>query len=498
MKNIFSLTNLGLLFIWAGYSLFIVYQSVTDSNGFITSDSAHYLQLAQNILNGDGFTTVGYVDGISTYFATWPVGYPVLIAVVSFLTGLNVVWGAKLVNIFCLGFCFIILKQLFQGRAVTVALVFFISTFAALFSYTWSEVPFLLGLLWLVFAVVNYINSEKKRYIIHMFLASLFLFFMRYIGLIGAGIIGLVGFYYLFKKEWKPMLACWITGSLSLVIAGIYLLNNYIQTGLMTGMERIPRKETFDELFTKLKEAMWTEVNFLSIELDDPLMYSLIVVALALVIFIRPRHITGLFSIRKEDFLLPGMFLFVGIVYFIGIVYMRFSAYFDSFNFRLLGPATFMFVLFFVSWIAMVDKRKWHHWQLFLTSIFLIACVNNLVLPTYEAWKSDEPTYQETVQQVREDFDVIPKESIVAFENIHARYLRTDIQFIKVHFKPYFAEPESLEEFTERITPNNAAGVYFQKKSLVGYDYDSSFVKIMEKAEDTDQTFVQLESVLED
>src|SRR5699024_6994206 len=192
MRNFFSLTNLGLLFIWAGFSAFMIYQSITDPNGFITSDSAHYLQLAQNILNGDGLSTASYVDGMSTFFATWPVGYSVLIATVSFLTGLSVVWGAKVVNMICLGFCFILIKRLFHERALTVVLIFFISTFTVLFTYTWSEVPFLLGLLWLVFGIVHYIQTEKKRYVVHMFLASLLLFFILFIVFICIMILCLV------------------------------------------------------------------------------------------------------------------------------------------------------------------------------------------------------------------------------------------------------------------------------------------------------------------
>src|SRR5699024_1442379 len=132
-------------------------------------------------------------------------------------------------NIVCLGICFVLIKRLFRDRALPVVLVFFISTFTAIFSYTWSEVPFLLGMLWLVFSIVRYIETNRRGYAFHMFVSSVFLFLMLYIGLIGAGIIGLVGFYDLFTKQWKPMLTCWITGSLTFVVSGIYLGINYFQ-----------------------------------------------------------------------------------------------------------------------------------------------------------------------------------------------------------------------------------------------------------------------------
>src|SRR5699024_2753697 len=109
--------------------------------------------------------------------------------------------------------------------------------------------------------------------------------------------------------------------SLSILIAGVYLLNNYLKTGLMTGMERIPRKETISEFFIKLKDASLTELNILSVNIDDRIIFSMVVIVLSMIIFIRPQHVKALFSIPRRDFLLPGMFLFVGVVYFIGIVY---------------------------------------------------------------------------------------------------------------------------------------------------------------------------------
>src|SRR5699024_11876785 len=100
--------------------------------------------------------------------------------------------ASKVVNIVLLVICFVLIKCFFKDRALPVVLVFFISTFTVIFSYTWSEVPFLLGMLWLVFSIVRYIETNRKGYAFHMFIASVFLFLMRYIGLIGAGIIGLV------------------------------------------------------------------------------------------------------------------------------------------------------------------------------------------------------------------------------------------------------------------------------------------------------------------
>jgi hypothetical protein len=495
-KTLFNPTNIWLFILFCMYSVFIILQSVLDPNGYVSSDSAHYLQLAQNFLNGDGMSTANYVTGMSTYFATWPIGYPALIAIVSFITGLSVFWASKIVNIICLGVVLILLKKLFQSRAVFASLVLFISTCTGIFVYSWSEVPFLLGMLWLVFGLVRYIETNKFTYAVHLFFASLFLFLMRYIGLIGAGIIGLLGFYYLYKKQWKQMLTCWITGSLSILLAVCYLIINYVKTGEFTGMERIPRAETAEQFFVMVRESLITEFNIFSNTSHDFPLATIIVLAIGLVLFIRPKQIKALFQLKKGQFVLPGMFLFVGMIYLIAIIYMRWTAYFDTLYYRLVGPATFMFGLFLISWIAQSERRDWARWQGVLTVVFLAVFISNIIMPSYQVLQDDKLPYKETVQQVKKTYEAIPKGSIVAFENIHARYLRPDIQFIKVHFQPYFSNAESLDEFVDRTSPNDAAGVFFQYKYIKGYKYDESFVRIMKQVEDSGRAFVELDEVV--
>lgn len=475
----FKSTNFWLGIIFILFSAFIVMQSYLHPDGYLTSDSAHYLQMAKNLLAGNGMTTVNFVSDMNTYFATWPIGYPALIAGLSFLTGLEVFWASKLVNIICFGFCLELIKRLFSGRAIVAAMVFFVSTFTTVYLYTWSEVPFFLGMIWLVYGLVNFIRLNQLRYGVHLLLAALFMFFMRYIGLIGAGIIGLVGFYYLFRKQWKNMIICWIAGSVPILFAGLYLLINYLKTGLITGMERIPRAESAYEFLIMLRQGLIAEINMLATSSQVYVVESMIVLLVGVVIFIRPRHVKALFTLDRDDFLLPGMFLFVGLVYFTAIVYMRWNAHFDPFNFRLLGPFTLMVWLFVSSWVGQVKR-----WRVLLYAVLGIALVMNIGYRSYTSFLSPSADYLETKQQVQEKYQAIPAGSIVAFESIHARYLRPDIQYVKVQFQPYFAEKESVQAFIERVTPNRAGGVFLESGPIRKDRYHQSFINIMEDAED--------------
>ncbi|QDP41601.1 ArnT family glycosyltransferase [Radiobacillus deserti] len=475
-------TMISLIGLFILYSVFIIVQSFEHADGYLSSDSAHYLQLATNILEGNGFTTTDLIPEESAYFATWPVGYSILISGVSFVSGFGVFVSSKLVNIMILGLCFLLIYLLFKEKAFFVSIVFTISTCTEIFSYTWSEVPFLFGMLWLVYGMIRYYETEKSSYAVQLSLASLCLFLMRYIGLIGAGMVGLLGFYYLFQKKWKPMLVCWISGSIPILLAGGYLWNNLQQTGNATGMERIPRPETTAEFFDMLWNGIVVEWNLLSISSEVYVWWSASLVLATFLMFVRWSSIKALFS--KE---LPGkryvplFFLFAGTIYFIAIVGMRWTSQFDPFNFRLLGPATFMFALALVSWFVQTEGIHWVRWRRFLLALFAMTVVMNIGLSTYQAVTSNDTDYMDTRRTVLATYQEIPSDSIVAMENIHARYLRPDLQYIKVHFKPYFKEKESVEAFLDRVTPNKAEGVYVEHKALSPHRYHESFVQLMEE-----------------
>jgi hypothetical protein len=226
---------------------------------------------------------------------------------------------------------------------------------------------------------------------------------------------------------------------------------------------------------------------------DNYLTMSIILLVMALVLFIRPRQIVSLFSASKGQWVLPGMFFFAGIVYFAGIVAMRWSAFFDPLNFRLLGPATFMIWLAFLSLVSQSEQRNWIHWRRFLVTVLSASFIMNIAYSTYTLAVDDSPTYLETVKEIKNKYEVIPTGSIVAMEDIHARYLRPEMQYIKLHFRPYFAEKESVEQFVARVTPNHAAGVFLKVGPLLPSQHDKDLVDTMEQARKEGKAFIRIE-----
>ena len=107
-----------LLIIFIMMAIAIVVKSYFHPDGYLSPDSANYLKLAQNLLEGNGYYVSAYsITGTGQdreLFAAWPIGYPTLIFVVAKLTGLSVFWASKFLNILLIGIILGIFRKLFK------------------------------------------------------------------------------------------------------------------------------------------------------------------------------------------------------------------------------------------------------------------------------------------------------------------------------------------------------------------------------------------------
>ena len=81
-------------------ALSILTNSFVDTNGYLTTDSTHFLKLAKSFnQNGSLYVYSWTNSGEINFFSMWPLGYPLLISLISKLTFLDVFWSSKLLNI---------------------------------------------------------------------------------------------------------------------------------------------------------------------------------------------------------------------------------------------------------------------------------------------------------------------------------------------------------------------------------------------------------------
>ncbi|WP_026464084.1 hypothetical protein [Adhaeribacter aquaticus] len=347
-----STSDLKLLALFFIIAAVIILRVTVESTGYRDPDSNAFLEVSQNILDGKGFyhsktLPIPEIKTLEnqTYFAIWPLGYPILISGFAYLLSLPVFWASKVVNIFFLGLCLLLFRKMNREYAYLLTLIMCSFTFMEIFSYTWSEPPFIFCLLWFVYLLYNFMQDENNnKYLILLFISSLLLFFIRYIGGFSFIILGLLSTWFLLKKRFKPALKLLSITILLSTIAGLYLYNNYIQTGYLTGGERFfPDREStslfvyylfvglFNELFV-IRNYYWGNSN------PDLLFWVTAIFQFSIMIFIYLRFIKReLTKISSEDNL-SILFGIIGFIYLFVLILLRKYSPFDPFDYRLLSP----------------------------------------------------------------------------------------------------------------------------------------------------------------
>jgi hypothetical protein len=266
MKIIKNKDTFYLFIIFTFSAIAIIARSFFHHDGYLSPDSTNYLKLAQTLLDGNGFYVSSYrLNGSDRdFFAIWPAGYPVLIFVVAKIFHLSVFLASKLLNIIFIGLSLCLIKKVFKTDSYIYGLVFLFGAYIHIFSYTWTEVPFIFGLLWFSSSIYYHLNNPaSKALLFNLFISALFLFLMRYIGAFSFGVIGLLAMYYFTQKKYRYFIKLSSISLVGIMIVSLYLYNNYIQVGFPTGMPRIPSPETNFELLKQLVNAYMAESFFL-------------------------------------------------------------------------------------------------------------------------------------------------------------------------------------------------------------------------------------------
>jgi hypothetical protein len=327
----------------------------------ISSDSSNYLLAAREILRGNGFYV--YPD----WFAVWPIGYPFLIAVISFITGAEVYFASRIIAVVLVWIIGLTVWSRFKQSAWVYALVMLNFGFLNIFYFAWSESVFILGLFLLSLWVSDIITEANVRasHYIKLVMAVLILFLSRYVGAFALVVIGLLWIWsvYLFVKskaanDRKRGVYLSVSGIVSATLIFGYLLMNRMMTGYMTGMPRVPVgdvRELIINLFTNQGSEM-KNVFRLFFDIEN---YALVILLWLLFAgFIIRMIYQNWENIKKreKDVIMPLVFIVIGGIYWIAIVVMRFISAIDDFNYRLLFPSTFLLFIGFIGFLLRGGK----------------------------------------------------------------------------------------------------------------------------------------------
>lgn len=396
------MSDIKLIILYFAIAFTILFRVSVEETGYISPDSKYYLECAQNLLDGVGFYMT--FEDEKMFFSTWPVGYPVMIFLFSKLTGLNVFWASKCLNILFIGLCFLFFRKLFKEKSWFIGLIFCAFTFMEIYAYTWSEAPFIFGLLWMCISIDKYLarhdisffsrnvmSKIQKRHdifnfwLFNIFFSCAFLFLCRYVGLFSFGVIGSIGIYFLIKKQYKISLQLIFSCFILFLLASFYLYNNYLHSEYITGPFRMYSTESNAVLTKWLIQAQINEFfiirNYYFTGYFDVIFIITAAFQITLIPYIYLKYIykkRKYLKINKDDHLSITFFV-VGWAYWLVVVVLRWIMYFDQFNYRILGPSTFLFLLALLSYLLNEQRKQlYSKIRKYFVLIFIISLLHAL------------------------------------------------------------------------------------------------------------------------
>jgi hypothetical protein len=477
-SSVKQLFNYKLLLLYLSLCVIILLKTYFDIDGGLSPDSTFYLRLAKNLVAGEGFRIADYTspDGKS-FFAIWPVGYPILIFVLSKLTGLGVIWASKVLNLLVIGIVLFVFKHIFEKNVHWAGLMFFVYSTIMIFSYTWSEGPFILFLLFTSVSLYKCVETNGRiLWLIGLFFSGIALFLIRYIGLFSVSIIGLVALVNLMKRSWLLSIKLLIIALFQMIFAGFYLYHNIISTGFLTGMPRSLPEESNRELLKQLFSALKEE--FILIHCGIPLTLSFGLLVLLGIYLFRSR---GKKQSNKNNVDLWKYFLLTGILYFGAIVGAKWFSNFMPLDNRYLFPSSFFILLSLASYLQGKPKVKIMNLPIVYLVILTTLTIHYIPHTDYiyknitkEINYFQNPNYIDNSRAILEKYKEVEPKSVVIFGPIHLRYLRDDVIPTDIYNK------SSFEDMINYFTLKQDWNIYINiRDDLDSHLIHESFIQFM-------------------
>ncbi|MBR5597199.1 MAG: hypothetical protein IKW30_07320 [Lachnospiraceae bacterium] len=403
---------------------------------YISADSTGYMREAINLVNGNGFQYDG-MAGYQSWFANWPILYPVMIAAVMAITNTNAYLASKLVAMFVVACILILFRIFFKKDAWIYALCVTNIGFLNLCYYTWSEIPYMLFQLGFALVLAKIIKEEKSSCWTYVILATFGMgcFLTRYYGIYvwivtGVYILGLYYFYrknnekVLFHKAVKLTITAFVSGSLSVGYLGM----NKLMNGMASGVSRTMWWDDYRILTNDLIESLLTEFfNIFSMQIPElienfPFNLKVFVVVLILIGF-------GWIVIKNAKlFSRETVMITMAVMYYVIFICIRYVSSMDSFYFRFFEPATFLFCIGMIELLLPYFKgKKVFHYFAGVTATLVILAV----MSVYDngGMDQDDIYYEAVAAQWNQAYEEIPEKSVIIFNDIdfRASWYRPDV-----------------------------------------------------------------------
>ena len=227
------------------------------------TDSVYYMRFAERMLGK------GVDDG---WFATWPVGYPAVLAVVRGAAGVDVFVASKIVSVGTCAALLFVFWKFARGAFPVLGIGLLNLAFLKIWRSTLSEQCFIPVLVLLGFVVSCEQDMARTRRVVLWSSLFVLAFMFRYVGVFapvwaaGAGL-----FMMLFRRSRQGQNTDrrdlrWLTdvsfaGCAAWVVESAYLFLNKMNTGCFTGMDRVDFAKNGGAMVKNMVSACGREIQ---------------------------------------------------------------------------------------------------------------------------------------------------------------------------------------------------------------------------------------------
>lgn len=318
-----NVTNLTIGLVSVGVVAFVSIFCGCFSSAFWVSDSLQYLRCAENLKH-----VAGGSEWVGEWFATWPIGYPAAIAIVSGCTGLDAFVASKVLGVLATGGLLFIFYRYFRSLFPVLALSLLNLAYLKTVRGTQSEQLF--------FPLIVLLMCVSRR-ILPLCILFVGLFLVRYVGVF-APIWLMVGLAVSGEREKSTWRNVSIATCLAWGIEVAYLVVNKLGCGSFTGMARDTLRTGFGEFVRDVCAAEFHEFQA----------YGLLLFWAVILLMLcgggRAEKSEDL-SPRRRQYGDWRSWVGAGVAYHLTMIVMRYAGSCSQLGYRFLHPGTLLIVI---------------------------------------------------------------------------------------------------------------------------------------------------------
>lgn len=515
LLKIIEIVFLVLLFIQI--ACFILYEGYIGEVG-TSPDSSAYLREAKALLSGNGFHYCYMRGDLDSMFTSWPIGYPVLIAITAWVTNTDVFLASKILSIvLCALFMATVIAR-YRRHSWLYTLVLINLGFLMILRFTWSEVPFTLFMLWFALMLSDILQNEKPKVFQYtlLLLLSVGLLLIRTIGAFSFVCSGLFCLYYGIKylknrnkkKDLSKAVGLLIVCLLSFFtfilyrivlqkLSGVDASDTMMSSGWLdlTIDLLVALKREIYNLFSQLTVMIYSIVRFNSI-------LGLIIVGIFTV-----GIIAYVFRKRKKGIkVIPQISLFTdntdcvsllvtALTYMGCLIAYRYMFEFTTFQYRYFAPSSMLITLAIIHWLSCSKNTIAFQLLVPVGIVTYLSFAYTYGMDVYKVIHHDKVAYKTLLTELNQKYEVLPEDANVVFFDYSVEY-DVALTYETRSFYELFPQrhnPEmytSLEALKEKLSQKPVFYINYEElKEYCETDSDEEwkdfYVMIYEAADET-------------